>query len=317
MEGFLDTLWSICTVIGVLYLLRVVVLQLRSLGGGVLAYVLAPSLGWGGRVDLRRYGPWAVVTGGSEGIGRGYALELARRGLNVVLLSRSREKLEVVAREIRETHARRALVVPVDFTQGHAVYRRLQEELGQLEIGLLVNNVGVSHTYPQYFLEVGEQGARDMIELNCQAMVQMTHLLLPAMVARGRGAIINISSFAANHPQPLLGLYSSTKKFVNFFSEGLAEEYAQHGILVQTVMPHFVSTSMTKIRRNFFVPTGTAYARSALSTVGVQNTTYGCLPHAIVCSLSDMTPRFIADRAALAALSYARNRYFRLTSQKN
>ena len=317
MDGFLDMFWMLCAVVGTLYILRVTLQLLRELGGGILVYILAHLGLGGGAVDLLDYGPWAVVTGASEGIGRGYALELARRGLNVVLLSRSREKLEKVAKEIRETHGRDALVIPVDFTQGQAVYEKLQEELSQLEIGLLVNNVGLSHKYAQYFLEVEGQRARDMIELNCQAMVQMTHLLLPRMVERRRGAVINISSYLATHPQPLLGLYSATKKFANFFSQALSEEYSQRGVLVQTVMPHLVSTAMTKIRRNIFVPTGTVYSRSAVGTVGVVNTTYGYLPHAIICYLSNIIPRFITSRVAFALLSYSRSRYFRLTSSRN
>ena len=315
MDGFLDIFWSVCAVIGTFYILWVAIQLLSELWGGIFAYIIVPLGLTGGVVDLRVYGPWAAVSGASEGIGRGYALELARRGLNVVLLSRSREKLEKVAREIRETHGRDALVVPVDFTRGQAVYETLRETLDQLDIGLLVNNVGRSHKYAQYFLELDAQRARDIIELNCQAMVHMTHLLLPRMVDRGSGAIINIS-YSSAHPQPLLGLYSSTKKFVNFFSEALSEEYSRHGILVQTVIPHFVSTEMTKIRRNIFVPTGTNYSRSAVGTIGIQRTTYGCLPHTILCSLTNLTPKFITTRVAFVVLSFARSRYLRLTSKK-
>ena len=313
MDGFLGKLWTFCTVLGVIYLLQVALGQLCDLWGGIRTYLLSPYLG----VDLRDYGPWAVVTGASEGIGRGYALELARRGLNIVLLSRSQEKLEKVATEIRDTHKKTALVIPVDFTEGQQVYETLQERLSKLEIGLLVNNVGMSHKFAQYFLEVGEQRARDMVELNFQAMVQMTHLLLPAMVKRGRGAIVNVSSYAANHPQPLLGLYSSTKKFVNVFSSALRDEYFQRGIFVQTVTPNFVSTGMTKMRRNVFVPTGIAYAKSAVSTIGVVSTTCGCLPHALVHFLYELIPGPIKSRAFFCVLSYARSRYFRLTSRKN
>ena len=313
-----DLFWSVCAVVGTFCILRVAIQLLWEVGGWIFAYILAP-LGLGGWVvkDLRVYGSWAVVTGASEGIGRGYALELARRGLNVVLLSRSREKLEKVARDIREKHGRDTLVVPVDFTRGRVVYETLREKLGELDVGILVNNVGLSHKFAQYFLELDEGRARDMIELNCQAMVHMTHLLLPRMVEKGRGAIINISSYSSAHPQPLIGLYSATKKFVNFFSEALAEEYSQRGILVQTVIPHFVSTAMTRIRRNIFVPTAMDYCKSAVGTIGVQRTTHGYLPHAIVCTLTSLTPGFITSRLNFALLSYARSRYFRITSTKN
>ena len=303
--------------VGTLYLLINAVRLLWNLGGEILAYFLAPRFNFGrGGIDLRNFGSWGVVTGASEGIGKGYALELARRGLNVVLLSRSEQKLEKVAQEIREIHHREALIIPVDFTQGQTIYPRLREQLKGLEIGVLVNNVGISTRYPQYFLEIDEHRLRDMIELNCQAMVQMTHLLLPAMVKRGRGAIINISSYTASNPQPLLGVYAATKKFVNFFSTAVSTEYAPEGILVQIVMPHLVSTAMTKMRPKIFVPSGTVYAKSAVGTIGIQATTYGCWPHAIICGLSKITPHFIVGRVFFALLSYARSRSLKLLAKR-
>lgn len=301
-------------VVGALYLLKITVGLLRDIGGGFIAYFLAPRFGVGG-VNLKTFGSWGVVTGASEGIGKGYALELAKRGLNVVLMSRSQEKLEKVAKEIRETYHQEALIIPVDFTEGQAVYPRLASQLKSLEIGILVNNVGLSHKFAQYFLEASEQRLRDIIELNCQATVRMTHLILPTMVARGRGIIINISSFAANSPLPLLGVYAATKIFVNYFSTALSKEYGSKGILVQTVMPHFVSTAMTKIPRNVFVPSAAVYVKSAVFTIGIQRSTYGYLPHAVVCYICKMVPDFIISRLYWTVLSYARSRYLKLMAQ--
>lgn len=317
MDYFLarfPTFCNVLAVVGTLYLLKVAVGLLCSIGSRIFAYFLAPCFGCGG-VDPKRFGPWGVVTGASEGIGRGYALELARRGLNVVLMSRSQEKLEKVAAEIRETHHREALVIPVDFTEGQTVYPRLYEQLKNLEIGILVNNVGLAQD-PSYVLEVSKRRLRYIIELNCQTMVQMTHLLLPAMVDRGYGAIINISSYTACNPFQLIGVYAATKIFVNFFSAGLAVEYGSRGIIVQNVMPHLVSTAMTKVKHNLFVPSGTAYARVAVSTIGVLGTTYGCLPHAIVCGISQMLPKFIFDSFHFTVLSNARSKIRQLASQK-
>ena len=314
-EGF-STCWIVCTAVGAFYLLSFTVSLLWKLGGGIFTYCLAPLLPWGG-VDLKSFGSWAVVTGASEGIGRGYALELARRGLNVVVLSRSKEKLEKVAKEIRETHHREALVIPVDFAQGQTVYPRLYEQMKDLEIGVLVNNVGVSTRHPQYLLEIDEHRLRDMIELNCQAMVQMTRLLLPAMADRGSGAIVNISSYTASLHQPLLTVYAATKKFANTFSTALSNEYASNGILVQTVMPHLVSTAMTKIRRHsIFVPSGVVYSKSAVSTVGRETTTYGYWPHAILCGLTNMVPIFVREKIQFALLSYARSMSLQILARR-
>lgn len=301
-------------VVGALYLLKISVGLLKTLGSGFCAYFLGPRFGLCG-VNVKKLGSWAVVTGASEGIGKGYALELARRGLNIVIMSRSQEKLQKVADEIQEKYKQEVLIISVDFTQGQVVYPKLAEKLKDLEIGVLVNNVGLSHAYAQFLLEAPKQRLRDMIELNCQAMVQMTHMLLPAMVARRRGAIINISSTSSLYPVPLLGVYSATKIFVNYFSSALLQEYRSSGIIVQNVMPNFVSTAMTKIRRNFIVPSPLAYAQSAVATLGIQSSTFGCLPHAFIGFLYRTFP-MLGKQISWHMLTYSRKRYLKIMEKR-
>ena len=309
-----STYKNVVAVVGALYLLKITIGVLRTLGSVLCAYFLGPRFGLCG-VDVRNLGSWAVVTGASEGIGKGYALELARRGLNVVIMSRSREKLQKVADEIQEKYKREVLIISVDFTQGQVVYPRLAEKLKDLEIGVLVNNVGLSHAYAQFLLEASNQRLRDMVELNCQAMVQMTHMLLPAMVARRRGAIINISSTSSLFPVPLLGVYSATKIFVNYFSSALLHEYRSKGIIVQNVMPNFVSTAMTKMRRNFLVPSPLVYAHSAVATLGIQSSTFGCLPHAFIGFLYRTIP-MLGMQISWHMLTYARKRYLKIMEKR-
>ncbi|XP_044079705.1 hydroxysteroid (20-beta) dehydrogenase 2 isoform X2 [Siniperca chuatsi] len=202
------------------------------------------------QVDLRTFGQWAVVTGATSGIGKAYASELARRGLNVVLVSRSDDKLQMVAKEIEDRHGRNTRTIQVDFTDGHSIYPTIAAALQGLEIGILVNN--------------------------------MTRLVLPGMVERGTGLIINISSEVGVHPQPLLSLYSATKIFVTYFSQCLHAEYKSNGIIVQCVAPFMVSTNMThNMRVNCFVKTASGFAREALNTVGHSSYTSGCLSHAL------------------------------------
>lgn len=309
-----STYRNVVAVVGALYLLKITVGLLKTLGSGFCAYFLGPRFGLCG-VNVKKLGSWAVVTGASEGIGKGYALELARRGLNIVIMSRSQEKLQKVADEIQEKYKREVLIISVDFTQGQVVYPKLAEKLKDLEIGVLVNNVGLSHAYAQFLLEAPKQRLRDMIELNCQAMVQMTHMLLPAMVARRRGAIINISSTSSLYPVPLLGVYSATKIFVNYFSSALLQEYRSSGIIVQNVMPNFVSTAMTKIRRNFIVPSPLAYAQSAVTTLGIQSSTFGCLPHAFIGFLYRTFP-MLGKQISWRMLSYSRKRYLKIMEKR-
>ncbi|XP_070700135.1 hydroxysteroid (20-beta) dehydrogenase 2 [Pempheris klunzingeri] len=237
------------------------------------------------QVDLRTYGQWAVVTGATSGIGKAYACELARRGLHVVLVSRSDEKLQVVAKEIEDLYGRKTRTIQVDFTDGHSIYPAIAKELQGLEIGILVNNVGMSYSdHFANFLEIpdAEQKITQIISCNVLSVPQMTRLVLPGMVDRGTGLIINISSEAGVRPQPLLSLYSSTKIFVTYFSQCLHAEYKSKGIIVQCVAPFMVSTNMThNTTVNCLVKSAAGFAYEALNTVGHSTYTSGCLSHAL------------------------------------
>ncbi|KAF1378700.1 hypothetical protein PFLUV_G00193250 [Perca fluviatilis] len=236
-------------------------------------------------VDLRTYGQWAVVTGATSGIGKAYASELARRGLDVVLVSRSDDKLQMIAKEIEDQYGRKTHTIQVDFTDGQSIYPAIAEELQGLEIGILVNNVGMAYSdHFAYFLEIPdvEQKITQVVNCNMLSVPQMTRLVLPGMVERGTGLIINISSEAGVRPQPLLSLYSATKIFVTYFSQCLHAEYKSKGIIVQCVAPFMVSTNMTKnVSGNRFAKSASRFASEALNTVGHSSYTSGCLSHAL------------------------------------
>ncbi|XP_067348138.1 hydroxysteroid (20-beta) dehydrogenase 2 [Channa argus] len=237
------------------------------------------------QLDLRRYGQWAVVTGATSGIGKAYASELARRGLDVVLISRSVDKLQMVAKEIEDKYGRKTHTIQVDFTDGQRIYSAIAAKLQGLNIGILVNNVGMSYSdHFAYFLEIpdAEQKITQVVNCNILSVPQMTRLVLPDMVKRGTGLIINISSEVGIRPHPLLSLYSATKIFVTYFSQCLHAEYKTKGITVQCVAPFLVSTNMTKnVNTSFLVKSASGYAREALNTVGHSSYTSGCLSHAL------------------------------------
>ncbi|XP_034540337.1 very-long-chain 3-oxoacyl-CoA reductase [Notolabrus celidotus] len=235
--------------------------------------------------DLRKFGQWAVVTGATSGIGKAYARELAQRGLDVVLVSRSDEKLQTVAREIEEQYGRKTRTIQVDFTDGHSVYPTIAKGLQGLEIGILVNNVGMVYSDNfEYFLDVpdAEQKITQVINCNVLSVPQMTRLVLPDMLEREKGLIINISSLVGCRPHPLLSIYSSSKSFVAYFSQCLHAEYSLKGITVQCVAPFMVSTNMTKrVKNSCFVKSAPDFAWEALNTVGHSTYTNGCLSHAL------------------------------------
>ncbi|XP_076867029.1 hydroxysteroid (20-beta) dehydrogenase 2 [Brachyhypopomus gauderio] len=237
------------------------------------------------QTDLRRYGRWAVVTGATAGIGRAYAMELARRGLDVVLISRSSEKLNAIAKEIESQYGRHTRVIQADFTESQSIYPAIAQQLEGLDIGILVNNVGMNYAGRlARFLDVAdpEQRITQVISCNIVSVTQMCRLILPRMVNRGNGLIINISSEAASQPQPMLTLYSSTKIFVTYFSRCLHAEYQDRGVTVQCVTPFMVSTNMTNnMEVNPLVKSAASFARDALNTVGYSSFTSGCLSHAL------------------------------------
>uniref|UniRef100_A0A8C3ASY9 Hydroxysteroid (20-beta) dehydrogenase 2 n=1 Tax=Cyclopterus lumpus TaxID=8103 RepID=A0A8C3ASY9_CYCLU len=216
-------------------------------------------------VDLKTFGQWAVVTGATAGIGKAYACELAQRGMDVVLVSRSDDKLQMIAKEIEDQYGRMTRTIRVDFTD--CIYAAIAEQLQGLEIGILGNRT---------------TNYRAQMPMILICFTQMTRLVLPGMVERGKGLIINISSEVAVRPQPLLSLYCATKIFVTYFSQCLHAEYKSKGIIVQCVAPFMVSTNMTKHRTvNFFVRSASGFAREALNTVGHCSYTSGCLSHAL------------------------------------
>ncbi|KFO18988.1 Estradiol 17-beta-dehydrogenase 12-B [Fukomys damarensis] len=175
-----------------------------------------------------------MVTGATGGIGKAYAHELARRGLNVVLLSRSLSKLEEEAREI------------ADFTKGLEIYDDIEAGLQGLEIGVLVNNVGMAYggggVNFQKVLDSENVGQNilDIINCNLMSVTQMTRLILPQMVNRGRGVIINMSSVAGYRSFPFHTLYSATKAFVQCFSESVSAEYSAQGVTIQSCLLRFL-----------------------------------------------------------------------------
>ncbi|XP_014672612.1 PREDICTED: very-long-chain 3-oxoacyl-CoA reductase-like [Priapulus caudatus] len=246
-------------------------------------------------------GSWAVVTGATDGIGKVYAEKLAKIGLNVVLVSRSPEKLKAVENEISAGSNVQVKTVAVDFGDGNHIYERIEKELQGLEIGVLVNNVGMAYKNPSYFLEVDREDHAKIINVNIFSCVMMTNIILPQMIDRKKGVIVNISSASAMMPSPLLATYSASKVFVDYFSQALEREYKDKGIIIQSVLPFFVKTNMSKIKKSsFFMPTPATYVDQAIGTIGVASKTFGCLAHALQgFVVQGLAPDWLVDYVSL------------------
>uniref|UniRef100_A0A3P8XB47 3-ketoacyl-CoA reductase n=1 Tax=Esox lucius TaxID=8010 RepID=A0A3P8XB47_ESOLU len=234
-----------------------------------------------GQLLSPKLGKWAVVTGATDGIGKVYAEELARKGFAMMLISRSQDKLDDVARQLEEQYRVETKTIAVDFGLSD-IYPKIEAGLAGLEIGVLVNNVGISYPYPEYFLHIPDLDnfITNMINVNITSVCQV-RVLSPQ--EQSKGVVLNISSASGMYPVPLLTVYSSSKAFVDFFSRGLQEEYKAKGIIVQSVLPFFVATKMTRIRKpTLDKPTPERYVAAELSTIGLQDQTNGYFPHAIM-----------------------------------
>ena len=145
----------------------------------------------------------------------------------------------------------------------------------------------------------------------------MTETILPSMVRRRRGVILNISSYAASFPTPLLSMYSASKIFVDYFSRSLQFEYSDKGITIQSVLPVFVTSKLSKINRpTMMVPTPDNYVRHQLRTVGIEARTYGYYAHKMQGFLMDSFIANIFGERINSLLAYAslmdvRRRYYR------
>uniref|UniRef100_A0A3Q1HAL5 Hydroxysteroid (17-beta) dehydrogenase 3 n=1 Tax=Acanthochromis polyacanthus TaxID=80966 RepID=A0A3Q1HAL5_9TELE len=221
-------------------------------------------------------GEWAVVTGASEGIGRAYAFALAERGMNVVIMSRTKATLDQVAKEIGETTGRTVKVIATDFTDQN-VFDEIEAQLKDLIVGVLVNNVGTLPSYiPCKFLEFEELDKVSGTSAMCK-------MILPGMTNRGKGLILNISSGIATIPFPLYTLYAASKVFVERFSQGLQAEYKDKGIIMQAVAPFGISTRMAGYQQtNTVTLSPEDFVKSSLLYVRAGDKTNGSVCHTLL-----------------------------------
>lgn len=213
-------------------------------------------------------------------------------------------------------------MIDVDFTGGPEIYTKIEKQILGLEIGVLVNNVGMSYSYPEYFLAIPdrEKFIGNLVTCNVLSITGMCRMVMPGMVERKRGVIINVASIAARIPNPLLTVYAATKAFVDKMSEDLQTEYRKDKIVVQSVMPGFVATNMSKIKKpTWIAPSAETYVKSAIRRLGIAGHTTGYYPHALMKLIIDTMALFApvtTQRLILSQLTNIRKRALRKSTNK-
>ncbi|MCL7041752.1 hypothetical protein MKW94_027488 [Papaver nudicaule] len=228
--------------------------------------------------NLRNYGSWALITAPTEGIGKSFSFELARKSLNLILVGRNINKLQIVSREIQAKSPNTQIkIVVVDFSMPDLTVgiRNIEEAIDGLDVGVLINNVGISYPSAKFFHEVDEEIWMNLIRVNIQGTTRVTMAVLPGMLKRKKGAIVNIGSgagiIAPSHP--LYAIYAASKAYVDQWSRSIHVEYKDSGIDVQCQVPLYVATKMVlKVasieKSSLFIPSPDAYVRSAVRRIG-------------------------------------------------
>jgi len=184
----------------------------------------------------------ALITGASSGIGAVCADRLAKRGHDLILVARNRERLETLAAYLRNETGRSISIIVADLNNRVDLAR--VEELLRTDpsVTVLVNNAGVG--VPPGLLDADIEKLQGMIDLNVTALVRLTYAVVPAFLKRGGGTIINVASVVGIVPELLNGVYGATKAFVIAFSRSLHKEFAERNVRVQAVLPGATKTEL-------------------------------------------------------------------------
>jgi short-subunit dehydrogenase len=245
--------------------------------------------------------PRALITGASSGIGEAFARHLAKRGHDLVLVARRRERLEKLAVQLSEAHGVEAEVVEADLAEDGDV-SAVEGRLRRGDVDLLVNDAGFGTRGE--FADLPIERELEELDVNVRALMRLTHAALGPMVERGRGGVINVASTGAFQPVPHMATYAATKAFVLHFSEALHEEVKGKGVTVTCLCPGPVKTDFQQVagvdeERLRAWKSADDVVESALKAVSARRaiTVPGALNVAAMAAVKLM-PRFVARRIA-------------------
>ncbi|VDM62569.1 unnamed protein product [Angiostrongylus costaricensis] len=271
----LDNMWSCCYYAFTSYLVVRLLKFLFIIAKCFCVHILTPVYNLDHLKDS-----WTVVTGCTDGIGRAYIEELARtRGIKrFYLVGRNRQKLETVVTQM----------AVFDFEYDD--YSKLPQELKTLDVGILINCAGIAPNQVGNFVELPEQLASKILRVNLMSSVKMIEFILPGMIQRNRGCIVNISSMTGWRPLPYLSTYPASKAAIAFFSDSLSDEFRHTKVRIQCLIPLLVATKAasyeTTDANNLFIISPEDYAKQAVRAIGRFEILTGCIQHDIQGSIA-------------------------------
>lgn len=243
---------------------------------------------------LEDQGTWAVITGATDEMGIVIAEILAVKSLNLILYGSSEEDLVELAEYLSFRYTIQVEYFTVDFAQPKHIYKDIETELNKYSIGVLINAASAGPYYPEYFVDVPLQSVpykkcynhatySKIININILPVTHFCRIIIPGMIKRRQGIIINISSGISTVPSPMLTIFASSKAYVNKFTADLRSEYGKYGITILCLTPGLLTFGrkpgfwMSIIR-----PSPEKYFSHAFKNIGVREQSYGYLPHSII-----------------------------------
>lgn len=241
---------------------------------------------------LEKYGPWAVITGASEGIGYAFAERLAERGMNLVLVARRADRLNVLADELRMRCGIAVLTLPLDLSTAAGI-NELTTATANIDAGLIVASAGYGTSGP--LLQSNLIQERNMLDLNCYAVLAQCVLFGERLSKRGKGGLILLSSLVGWQGVPLSAHYAATKAYVQSLAEALRIELRSHNVDVLASAPGPVHSGFAA-RANMVMGAAVspdAVARASISALGRQGTVIpGAFSKLLTYSLAPLPRRF-------------------------
>lgn len=251
-------------------------------------------------------GKTALITGASGGIGEAFAKALAAAGTHLILVARSKEKLQTLADQLASQHTIRAEIIVADLSHAGAACMVFDETRKRgLTVDILINNAGFG-TYGQFHTLDLERQQQEIL-LNVATLVEMTHFFLPLMVEHQQGAIINVASVAAYQPTPYMAVYGATKAFVLSFTEALWGEYQGQGVRILALSPGETATGFFQALGDdrYSSPGGNPETPEKVAQVGLRAIAQG-RPSVIsgrLNTLSSQTSRFFPRRMIVRTMT--------------